>query len=178
MISIEDDIFYSFDFEVKLQFNDSVHTFIFLFLRSFILIEDLGINFSGSCNKSKVKNLIRINAEVLLHTFNNIFINDKKRFMKKIVFRKSLLHFNKTFHDLFTLWIEKSRVLSNSIEEMAHCFNSFGSDHYFLLSVCTNDGNNLLKSWHESRIKSIEGVVLSNCGNCIKNCFQHNVTHS
>lgn len=76
--------------------------------------------------------------------------------MKEIILWESLLHLKEAFHDLFTLWIEKSWILSDGVEEMSHGLNSFGSDHDFLLSVSSNDGDDFFKSWHESRIESIK----------------------
>lgn len=72
-----------------------------------------------------MENLIRINAKVLLHTLNDVFINNEQRFMEKIVFWKGLLHFKETLHYFFTLWIEKSWGLSDGIEKMSHGLNGF-----------------------------------------------------
>lgn len=61
---------------------------------------------------------------------------------------------------------------------MADCFNGFGSDHDFLLSIDANHWNNLFKSWHESWIESIKCVVLGYCCDGIENSFKHGVIHS
>lgn len=77
MIGVEDDILHTFNFKVEFEFHYPVHGFVFLLLWSFILIENLGINLSGSSKIRKVENLIRVNAEALLHALDDILVDYK-----------------------------------------------------------------------------------------------------
>lgn len=98
--------------------------------------------------------------------------------MKQVVLGKGLLHLEEALHDLFAFWVEECGVLSDCVKQMAHSFDSFGSDHDLLLSVSTDDGDDFLKSGHEGGIEPIEGVVLCNSGDGIKNSLKHDVIHS
>lgn len=150
MISVENKIFNSINFHIKLI--SSIVMFATLKRSCFsgiTFLQNGELDFSVSCLEDQRENMFAILNKVFFQASNHIFIHNKDSFMEWIISMHRKTHFNHSFHNFLAVRLEDTGMFFYRSEKVAHSLNSFASSHDLLLVLCPHHGKNFLKPWHE-----------------------------